>query len=38
MVMLNGKFVTIRVEGHPRTTDETITTTQLVNYIMDHYK
>jgi hypothetical protein len=38
MVMLNGQLVTIKVEGHPRTTDPMITTTQLVNYIMEHYK
>jgi hypothetical protein len=37
MVMLDGKLVTIKVEGHPRTTDPMITTTELVNYIMNNF-
>jgi len=38
MVTLHDQLISIKVEGHPRTTDQRITTTQLVNYIMDYYK
>jgi hypothetical protein len=37
LTMLNGNTVTIKVEGHPRSVDPIVTTTQLVNFVLDNY-
>jgi hypothetical protein len=38
MVLVDGTPVTIKVEGHPRTTDPRITITELVNFLLTDQK
>lgn len=37
-VMPDGTSLVFKVEGHPRTTDQRMTVTELVNYVLTNYK
>lgn len=37
-IMPDGTSLVLKVEGHPRTTDQRMTVTELVNYVLTNYK
>jgi len=37
-IMPDGTPLIFKVEGHPRTIDKMMTTTELVNYVLTNYK
>jgi hypothetical protein len=37
-VMPDGISLMLKVEGHPRTTDQRMTITELVSYVLTNYK
>ena len=37
-VLPDGSSLTMKINGHPRTTDPRMTAIELVNYVLEHYK
>jgi hypothetical protein len=37
-VMPDGTSLIFKIEGHPRTTDQRMTATELINYVLTNYK
>lgn len=37
-IMPDGTSLVFKTEGHPRTTDQRMTATQLVDYVLTNYK
>lgn len=37
-IMPDGASLVFKVESHPRTTDQRMTATELISYLLEHYR